>query len=995
MSPDAALRRLYLVDGTSQLFRAYYALPGLTNADGLPTNAVYGFTTMLRKLMNDERPPFIGVAFDTRGPVFRHADYAEYKANRPPAPEDLNVQVPHAKRVCEAFGIPVLELAGYEADDLIATIARHAREAGFEVVVVASDKDLLQLVGDAVSVLNPSKNVRLDAAGVAQTFGVPPERVRDVLGLMGDSVDNVPGVPGVGQKTALAMVATYGGMDAVLERAGRFVSAFEGRDAALSAIDDAAGPAPLAPEAAGAVSSALADLDGCLARLLEVERDTDYAERLRSVRARIAEVHAAELAGAVGRPGREALKALGPLRRELKQLDRASAKRAWLAVAGHREQALLSRQLVTLHDSAPIAFEPAKLERGPGDPRLLAGVFRSLGFDSLLAEIEAGAGPAPAAPRAEHDVVLSEQDLGRLAARCREAGQFAVAVETEGIDPQRCRLVGLALACGGRAAYVPVGHAYLAAPEQLPLERVRRDLGPLFADPAVGKVGHDLKHVSHVLRRHGLAMEGWKLDTLVAAFLLDASRSRYAIEGVARAHLGRGPSEEEASPPGQAAGQEVERAARRGAGLAALAGELAETLDRSLHEAGLRELYDTIDGPLLPVLARMEATGIRVDTARLEAMSREMERRLAEKRAEIHALAGLEFNVDSPRQVGEVLFDRLELRPRRRTAKSRAPSTDAQTLEELAGEHEIAARILEYRELAKLKGTYVDSLPRLVNPDTGRVHTSFHPAGAATGRLSSSDPNLQNIPVRSEEGRRIREAFVPAEGCVFLASDYSQIELRILAHVARDPELIAAFLAGEDIHRHTASRVFDVHADLVSDAMRRRAKAVNFGILYGMSESRLAREQGLSRREAQRFIETYFARFSNVRVYIDAVREQALRDGEVRTLFGRVRPFPQLRAQVNRAVREQALRAAVNTTLQGTAADLMKLAMLEVSRRLADRGLAAGILLQVHDELLLEVPRDSVDETAALVREAMENVHELEVPLVADQKVGRSWLEVT
>ena len=391
----------------------------------------------------------------------------------------------------------------------------------------------------------------------------------------------------------------------------------------------------------------------------------------------------------------------------------------------------------------------------------------------------------------------------------------------------------------------------------------------------------------------------------------------------------------------------------------------------------------------------MEHRGVRIDTAHLERMSREMEAGLQRARSEIHALAGVEFNVDSPKQLREVLFDQLGLKPRRRTAKSRAASTDAQTLEELAAEHPIAVTLLEYRTLAKLKGTYVDALPRLVDPASGRVHTSFHPTGAATGRLSSSDPNLQNIPARTEAGRRIREAFVPEEGFVFLASDYSQVELRVLAHLTGDPELIAAFLAGEDIHRHTAARVFDVHPDLVTDEMRRRAKAVNFGVLYGMSETRLAREQGIPRAEARRFIHAYFDRFALVRDYIDDVREQAQQDAVVRTLFGRVRSFPQLHQQVNRAVREQALRAAVNTTVQGTAADLMKLAMLAVARELRDAGLDARILLQVHDELLLEVPAEEVEPTAALVKRAMEGVHRLEVPLIVDQKTGRNWLEAT
>jgi DNA polymerase-1 len=592
-------------------------------------------------------------------------------------------------------------------------------------------------------------------------------------------------------------------------------------------------------------------------------------------------------------------------------------------------------------------------------------------------------------------VILARPELHDLVRVCRRAGRTAVAVRTSEGDPLRGSLIGVALGrAEGDAAYLPLGHDYLGAPAQLSLDAVRDELGPLLADADVPKVGHDLKRIVHVLRRHGLRVEGWALDTAVAAFLLDSSRSKVALEALAGELLGRDVASEELAADGPEEAP-VEQAAQQTGGAADLTWCLAGLLRERLEGSGLDELYDTIDGPLLPLLAEMEARGVRVDTERLERMSREMETGLERTRREIHELAGVEFNVDSPKQLREVLFDRLGLEPRRRTAKSRAPSTDAQTLEELAPEHAIAGKLLAYRELAKLKGTYVDALPRLVHPATGRIHTSFHPTGAATGRLSSSDPNLQNIPARTEAGRKIREAFIPDEGHLFLASDYSQVELRVLAHLTGDPELTAAFRAGEDIHRHTAARVFDVHPDLVTDAMRRRAKAINFGVLYGMSERRLAREQGISQAEARRFIRAYFDRFGRVRDYIDAVREQAQQDATVQTLFGRVRLFPQLHQQVNRAVREQALRAAVNTTVQGTAADLMKMAMLAVDRELGLERLGARILLQVHDELLLEVPAEEIEPTAALVKRAMEEVYRLDVPLTVDQKTGRNWLEAT
>jgi DNA polymerase-1 len=565
----------------------------------------------------------------------------------------------------------------------------------------------------------------------------------------------------------------------------------------------------------------------------------------------------------------------------------------------------------------------------------------------------------------------------------------------------RARLVGISLAWEeGSAVYIPVGHDYLGAPEQLSLDVVRERLGPLLADPEVGKIGQNLIYDSHVFDRHGMPVAGWQLDTMVAAFLLDSGRASFSMESLAKEYLGQ-ETIKYSDVVGTGAKQvtlnqvDVASVTDYAAEDAEVTLRLAGQLEPMLEGEGLRELYESIDGPLLPVLVTMEANGIKIDTERLARMSEEMERALDGARSEIHALAGEEFNVDSPKQLREVLYDRMGLKPGRKTAKSKVASTDAQTLEELAGDHAIAGKILEYRELAKLKGTYVDTLPRLVNPETGRVHTSYHPTGAATGRLSSSDPNLQNIPARTEAGRQIRSAFVPDEGRRFLASDYSQIELRVLAHLAEDPELIAAFRAGEDIHRYTAARVFGVVDDLVTDAMRRRAKAVNFGILYGMSETRLAREQGMSRGDARKFIQAYFERFSAVSAYIEKVREQALKDAEVRTLFGRVRRFPQLHQRINRGLQEQALRAAVNTTIQGTAADLMKLAMLRVDEQLTKLGGGVRMLLQVHDELLLEVPDALVDEVREIVRSAMERVFELAVPLVVDQKDGRSWLEVT
>ncbi len=1005
-------KTLYLVDGTSQLFRAYFAIRGLTSADGLPTNAVYGFTTMLRKLIKDERPRHLGVAFDLGAGTFRHDEFTDYKANRPPTPDDLKVQVPYARQVCEAFHIPVLELENHEADDLIATLARQARSQGFEVVIVASDKDLLQLVGDGVRVLNPSKNELLDDEGVERTFGVPPERVLDVQGLMGDSVDNIPGVPGVGEKTAKAAVGTYGGLEQVLERATRFVAAYDARDALLGSITALDKHASLGVEHAGRVSDAAASFEQALAALLEVERDETMQGRFEETAAALRESPAADLAGRAGEPGKTVGRDLRPLKKALKALDPKSGKRIWYAMHEHAEQARMSRRLATLREDAPIAFDPEALTLGPPDVPRAQALFRALGFKSLereLAEAD-GSDAAPAGEREPPDreaVEPSYRTIGDLdglrglAAACRESGRLALWVEGDRGDPMRAGLVGVALSCADdQGAYVPLRGETPQDAALLPLDAVRQQLAPLLADGAVAKVAHDTQRSAHLLRRHGMPVAGWRLDVRVGAFLLNSERGSYAPERLAEEFLGRRPDSRE-DLAGKGARQlsfddiDVGRASTWAAERAEVTRALAGTIEQRLDDAGLRELYDEIDGPLLPLLVQMEARGIRVDTELLGRMSSEMEDSLEGLRGEIHALAETEFNVDSPKQLREVLFDKLGLKPRRKTAKSKVASTDAQTLEELAGEHDIARKILEYRELAKLKGTYVDALPLLVQPETGRVHTSFNPTGAATGRLSSSDPNLQNIPVRTEAGRKIRKAFVPEPGHLFLASDYSQIELRILAHYCEDPELIRAFREGQDIHRHTAAAVGGVRPEQVTPEMRRRAKAVNFGILYGMSEIRLAREQGMSRPEARAFIQAYFDRFPAVRDYIDETRDRARREGAVRTLFGRVRYFPQLHQRVNRAVQEQALRAAVNTPLQGTAADLMKLAMLRVQAALEKAGLGTQILLQVHDELLLEVPEAEVEQVGRLVEQAMEGVRRLAVPLTVDQKVGRSWEEVT
>jgi DNA polymerase-1 len=987
------VKTLYLIDGTSQAFRAFFAIRGLTNAEGFPTNAVFGFTTMLRKLLSDEKPEHLAVAFDLEGPTFRHERYADYKAHRPPFPEDLAAQLPIVKQVCRGFRIPLLELPGYEADDMIATYARRGRDAGYDVVVVASDKDLLQLVGPGITVLNPSKNLRLDPEGVLVHFGAVPERVRDVLGLMGDAVDNIPGVPGVGEKTALALVATYGDIDAIVRRAERFVAAFDARDRTLAALEVDETP----------LRALRDDLVESMQALLDIEADKEIAARIAGAR---------DAAGAIAddAPKKER-KALAKL---LKDLDKGSQRRIWQAIVEHAEQARLSRELATLDYDVPAQLPPHALKVETPDRESLAALFKQMGFRTLTAEYS-GEAPEEAAPSApepaaataapdadfDYQAILTRDDLIAAVARARAAGTIAVDTETNSTDPMRAKLVGISMSWGPRqGVYIPIAHSYLGVPDQLPLDDVRAILAPLLADTTVSKVGQNLKYDSHILRRHGLPVSGWTLDTMVAAFLLEPDRQTFNMDSLAAFYL-RHDTVKYSSLVGTGAKQvtldkvDVFRVTVYAAEDADVTLRLAGVLSPKLRDARVEDVWRTIDGPILPILARMEQSGIKIDVAALSALSKEMDGLLDAERRAIHQLAGGPFNVDSPKQLREILFGTMGLTPKKKTAKSGEYSTDAATLEELAETHEIAQRLLSYRELAKLKGTYVDTLPLLVNPETGRVHTSYHPTGAATGRLSSSDPNLQNIPARTAVGLRIRAAFVPEDGCVFLASDYSQVELRVLAHLCGDPELQAAFLAGEDIHRVTAAKVFGVPASGVTDDMRRRAKAVNFGILYGMSETRLARDQGMTRKDAHDFIEAYFERFRGIKAYIDGVRAEAMRAGEVRTMFGRVRTFSALRGRGHRGEIEQALRAAVNTTIQGTAADLMKLAMQKVERVLDERGRKARMLLQVHDELLLEVESGEIDAVKAEVREAMEQVYPLAVPLSVDQKIGADWRDVT
>ncbi len=887
---------LYLVDGTYSLFRAYHAMPRLSTSKGMPTNAIFGFTQILRKLLAGAGVDHIAVAFDTEAPTFRHEAFEQYKANRPPAPDDLIVQLPWARRVCEALRVQVVEKDGWEADDVIATLADQAVARGWDVVIVTSDKDMFQLVGDHVRVLNPSKNdLMMDAAKVEELFGVSPAQVQDVLALWGDASDNIPGVPGIGEKGAKEIIRQFGSLENAIARAG------------------------------------------------EIKR-TAYREGLRN----------------------------------------------------HADAARRSRELVTIRHDVPVSLDPGALRYEGADAAAASALFSELEFSALQQAFT---------PRASHEgadyrTVLTEAELGAAIDAIRKQGILSVDLETTGVDPMRAAIVGIALSCAPRQAwYVPVAHRYLGAPQQLSPDDALAMLKPLLEDPRLPKVGQHTKYEVVLFARHGVMLHPVTFDSMIASYLIDPGRRQHNLDVLALDFLNhRTILYKEVAGTGRKEVTldevEIEQVARYAGEDADIALRLKQVLEPKLSQLGLDDLFHEMEMPLSLVLARMEMAGVRVDPAVLSAMSAELAATMTSLEAEIHELAGGPFNINSPRQLGDILFNQLKLASRRRTSRTKALSTSMDVLEDLAREHPLPRKILDYRSLSKLKSTYIDALPGLINPDTRRVHTSYNQTVAATGRLSSSDPNLQNIPARTALGRRIRGAFVPEPGHRFLAADYSQVELRILAHMADVPELVEAFRKGEDIHQRTAATIFGVMPELVTKEMRGQAKTINFGILYGMGSVSLADQLGIPRKAAQEFIDNYFGRFPGIKEYIDETIAQAERDGYVTTMFNRRRYFPDINSP-DRMARQQALRAAVNTTIQGTAADLIKKAMLSLDAALREGGHRSRMILQVHDELVLECPDDEIPTVGPIVRHCMEDVAAFRVPLTIDIKSGNSWEEVT
>ncbi len=898
---------LFLIDGNNQMYRAYHAFRGrgLSDSSGQSTHAVYVFVTMLRKLIADQKPAYIVASFDLAGPTFRDAIVTDYKANRAAMPDDLVEQIAHVHEACEAMGVPIVNAQGYEADDVIGTLAGRAAAAGLDVAIVSMDKDFFQLVRDGVRIFDPRDDGTFyDAEGVVTKFGVKPSQVVDVLALMGDSSDNVSGVPGVGKKGAIDLITEHGSLDALLEAAPSLAQ-------------------------------------------------KKYRETL----------------------------------------------------VTNRDRALQSRQLVTIHTDVPVDVDLETLRYTGPDRARCFELFTRLDFQSLAA---AYAPPPPGAGTVAHDYALvrTPAELDALLATLGASGRVALRVLTDSPSAMQAAIVGVAVSTADHwARYIPLGHGGPAGggdllsassrPEQLDLEPTLTLLRPVLEDAAVAVVGHDLKADAIVLARHGITLAGLAFDSMLAAYLLDATRPGHPLEVTAVEHL-RYQALTEADVCGKGAKAvslatlDPEAVLDFACERADLAWQLAAHLEPRLAETDLTEVYRTLEMPLVPVLAAIERAGIRVDVQALAVQSRVMEQELAGVTTRIHELAGETFNINSPKQLGEILFDKMQLPALKKTGKTKSASTAVEVLEELALTHEMPRLVLEWRALHKLKSTYVDALPLSVNPSTGRIHTSFNQAVAATGRLSSEDPNLQNIPIRTEQGRRIRGAFVADPGHVLISADYSQIELRVLAHLSGDDTLIEAFRAGEDIHDRTATKIFGENSGLDPHELRRRAKIVNYALLYGKTAFTLARDINVPKDAAQAFIDAYFAGFPKVRAYIDGTVEEGRRTGVVKTLFGRRRLVPNLTSS-NFQIRAQAERETVNMPIQGTAADILKFAMIHLHDALAARTLRTRMILTVHDELLFEAPKDEADAAAALVKEKMEGAASLAVPLTVDVGVGENW----
>ncbi|HAN61136.1 MAG TPA: DNA polymerase I [Gammaproteobacteria bacterium] len=887
-------KKLVLVDGSSYLYRAYHAMPDLTTSSGETTGAIYGVINMLRRQMKEHPSDYLVVVFDAPGKTFRDDIYPAYKANRPPMPNDLRSQIEPTHDVIQAMGIPLLSVAAVEADDVIGTLSTTATAMAIDTDIMSGDKDFAQLVGKRVRLIDSMKGETYDTAGIKVRFGVEPEQIVDYLTLVGDAVDNVPGVPKVGPKTATRWLETYRTLDNLV-------------------------------------------------------------------------AHAEEIKGKVG----------DNLRQSLEQLP-------------------LSRQLVTIKTDVELEVTPKDLRQSTPDDDRLRALFSRLEFKTWLSELGGTNSVDTHSPEVDYTIILDEKSLRQWIKRLSKAGIFSLDTETTSLDTLCAELVGISFTDrAGEGAYLPLAHDYVGAPLQVSLDYALTCLRPLLEDPKIGKIGQNLKYDRSVLQNYGIDLKGIRFDTMLESYVLNSTGSRHDLSTLALKYLGyKVVKYEEVTGSGKSrvsfSQVDVEQAGHYAAEDADIAMRLHEKIYPQFQpEPALRSVLETIEMPLVPVLSRVERNGVRVDCDMLSNHSIELGERIAQIEKQAHAAAGVAFNIASPRQIQEVLFEKLDLPIISKTPKGQ-PSTAENVLQELAEDHELPQLILQYRSLSKLKSTYTDKLPELVSPVTGRVHTSYHQAAVATGRLSSSNPNLQNIPVRTEEGRRIRQAFIPDPGYVLVAADYSQIELRIMAHLSADEGLLSAFADDADIHRATAAEVFSIKPSKVTDDQRRSAKAINFGLIYGMSAFGLSKQLGIGRIEAQDYIDLYFSRYPGVHAFMENTRVRAREQRFVETVFGRRLHLNDMGSS-NHARRQAAERAAINAPMQGTAADLIKLAMLAVDGWITEHNLQMRMIMQVHDELVLEVNEDDVDQARSMLNSLMTSVAELAVPLKVEVNAGKNW----
>ncbi len=855
--------RLYIIDCSSYIYRAFYAIPHLTNSKGLPTNAIYGFVRMLLKIIRDEKPDYLAIAFDSKGETFRHKEYAEYKAHRPEMPDELVPQIPYIQKLVEAFNIPILQNEGYEADDLIGSAVREASSMGFDVTIVSGDKDMLQLITPGIRMLDTLKNKTYGEKEVIEKFGVSPDKVVEIIGLMGDASDNIPGVPGIGEKTAIALIKEFGSIENLLNNLEK-----------------------------------------------------------------------------VSKPS---------IREKLKE---------------HTEQALLSRRLGIINKNVELTIPIEDLILKDVNDDELTNLLNELEFFTLLKEISSNKDKS----KREYRIITEEGDFNKLLEDITSSHAIAFDIAATNKEPMRADIVGISIALKSyKAFYISVG--------QMDKKYVIERLKPILENENIKKYGQNIKYETIILANEGIGLNGIDFDTEIASYLINPSEIRGQGSGV------RGQKTKSIA---------IEEVMNRSCEDADTAYKSKEKLEPILKEDGLIELFHKVEIPLIEVLSDMERNGVKIDEPFLRDMSKRLDGELNRLTERIYFIAGIEFNINSPKQLQDVLFERLKLKPAKRTKTGL--STDVEVLQQLSTQHDLPAIILEYRQLSKLKSTYVDALIDIINPKTNRIHTSFNQTVTATGRLSSSEPNLQNIPIRTEIGREIRKAFIAESGALILSADYSQIELRILAYVSGDDVLIDAFKKGEDIHERTACEVFGVMPGMVAPEMRRMAKAVNFGIIYGISPFGLSRDLGISKERAKEYIDNYFSRHKGVKDFIDKTLKEAYEKGYVTTLLQRRRYLPDLKSK-NRQVKEFAERTAINTPIQGSAADMIKVAMINIHRRLKDEGRGAKMIIQVHDELVFEVLANEIEQIKKLVKDEMEGVMNLSVPIVAEIHTGKNWNE--